>query len=165
MQVRDFKELYIEELRDLYSAEIQLIEALPKVAAAATSQDLVSALTRHHIQTRGHVSRLEKIFQDLNENPVGHTCKTIQGLIEENKGVIEAVEEGPLCDSALIIGCQKIAHYEIAGYGSLRTFADLMGYRQHVSFLNDTLEEQKGAEQGLSGIAEEIYRMGEPGVH
>lgn len=162
MQVKDFKELYIEELRDIYSAENQLVEALPKIANAATSQSLVSALRKNLSQTRRHVDRLERIFRDLEEEPAGHACETIQGFIRDNAEVIDHVEEGPLCDSALIIGCQKIEHYEIAGYGSLKVFAQLMGYERHVGFLNETLEEEMDADRDLSGLAQEIYGMGVP---
>ncbi len=159
MSIETFKELYVEELRDLYSAETQLVEALPKVAEAATSQELIEAIEAHLDQTRNQVARLQSLFRDLDENPEGETCQAMKGLIKETKDAIDEIEEGPLLDAALIIMAQKVEHYEIAGYGSVKTLASSSGHDQHVQLLEETLNEEKGADQKLTSIAEAVVNQ------
>ena len=149
------KKLYIDELKDLYSAENQLVKALPKMAKAATSGDLRAGFEEHLEQTKDHVQRLETIFQQLGESPKGKKCKGMEGLIEEGSEAIEEYD-GELLDAALIGAAQRVEHYEMAGYGTVRAFAEELGESDHVSLLDETLEEEKETDKKLSGLAEEI---------
>jgi ferritin-like metal-binding protein YciE len=149
------KELYVEELRDLYNAENQLVKALPKMAKAATSEELRAGFEAHLEQTRGHVQRLEKIFNELGESPKGKKCKGMEGLIEEGSETIEE-HDGALLDAALIGAAQRVEHYEIAGYGTVIAFADELGESEHISLLRETLEEEEETDQKLSTLAEDI---------
>jgi ferritin-like metal-binding protein YciE len=146
------KGLYIDELKDLYSAENQLVKALPKMARAVTSEDLRAGFEEHLEQTKGHVQRLETIFQQLGESPKGKKCKGMEGLIEEGS---EAIEEhaGAVLDAALIGAAQRVEHYEMAGYGTVIAFAEELGESKHVSLLNETLEEEKETDEKLTGLA------------
>jgi ferritin-like metal-binding protein YciE len=150
------KELYIDELKDLYSAENQLVRALPKMAKAASSEELREGFEKHLEQTRGHVQRLEKIFQALGESPKGKTCKGMQGLIEEGSEATEEDYEGSVMDAALIGAAQRVEHYEIAGYGTVRSMAETLGESNHVSLLEETLEEEKETDEKLTVLAEQI---------
>jgi ferritin-like metal-binding protein YciE len=149
------KELYVEELRDLYNAENQLLKALPKMAKAATSEELRAGFEAHLEQTRGHVQRLEKIFNALRESPKGKKCKGMEGLIEEGSETIEE-HDGALLDAALIGAAQRVEHYEIAGYGTVIAFAGELGESEHISLLRETLEEEEETDQKLSTLAEDI---------
>ena len=149
------KELYIDELKDLYSAENQLVKALPKMAKAAISEDLRSGFEEHLEQTKGHVQRLETIFQQLGESPKGKKCKGMEGLIEEGSEAIKE-HDGAVLDAALIGGAQRVEHYEIAGYGTVIAFAKELGKSEHVSLLNKTLEEEKATDEKLSELAGDI---------
>jgi len=149
------KDLYIDELKDLYSAENQLVKALPKMAKAATSEDLRSGFEEHLEQTRGHVQRLETIFQQLGESPKGKKCKGMEGLIEEGAEAIEE-HDGAVLDAALIGAAQRVEHYEMAGYGTVIAFAEELRESKHVSLLNKTLEEEKETDEKLSGLAGDI---------
>jgi ferritin-like metal-binding protein YciE len=155
MAEKGLKELYIDELKDLYSAENQLVKALPKMAKAATSEDLRAGFEEHLEQTKGHVQRLETIFQKLGENPRGKKCKGMEGLIEEGAEAIEEYD-GALLDAALIGAAQRVEHYEMAGYGTVSAFAEELGESEHVSLLDQTLEEEKETDEKLSQLAEEI---------
>ena len=150
------KELYIDELKDLYNAENQLVKALPKMAKAASSEELSQGFEEHLEQTRGHVQRLEKIFQSLGESPKGKKCKGMEGLVAEGAEVMEEDFEDSLMDAALIGAAQRVEHYEMAGYGTARTYATLLGFDEAASLLEQTLEEEKEADQSLSGLAEEL---------
>src|SRR5580698_3164983 len=152
MAVETLKDLYIDELKDLYSAENQLVKALPKMAKAATSPDLRAGFEEHLEQTKGHVQRLETIFQQLGESPKGKKCKGMEGLIEEGSEAIEEYD-GELLDAALIGAAQRVEHYEMAGYGTVSAFAEELGESKHVSLLNETLEEEKETDEKLSGLA------------
>jgi len=158
MAEKGLKELYIDELKDLYSAENQLVKALPKMAKAATSEDLRAGFEEHLEQTKGHVQRLETIFQMLGESPKGKKCKGMGGLIEEGA---EATEEydGALLDAALIGAAQRVEHYEMAGYGTVSAFAEELGESEHVSLLDQTLEEEKETDEKLSQLAQEINAL------
>jgi len=156
MPNQGLKELYIEELKDLYSAETQLVKALPKLARAATSEELRRGFEDHLEQTKGHVERLQKIFDMLEESPKGKKCKGMEGLIEEGSEVTEEDYEGSLLDAALIGAAQRVEHYEIAGYGTVRSFAETLGETEHVSLLNETLEEEKETDEKLTELATQI---------
>ncbi|MGB9067723.1 MAG: ferritin-like domain-containing protein [Candidatus Acidiferrales bacterium] len=156
MQENQLRELYVEELRDLYSAEKQLVKALPKMAKAATSSDLRSGFEEHLEQTKGHVSRLEQIFDSLDENATGKTCKGMQGLIKEGSEMIEEDPEQEQLDAGLISAAQRVEHYEIAGYGCVRTYAQLLGDGEAASLLEQTLKEEKETDAKLTQLAENI---------
>jgi ferritin-like metal-binding protein YciE len=153
---KGLKELYIDELKDLYSAETQLVKALPKMAKAASSDELRRGFEEHLEQTRGHVERLEKIFKTLGESPKGKTCKGMQGLIEEGAVVIAEDFEGSLMDAALIGAAQRVEHYEIAAYGTVCAFAKELGESDQATLLNETLDEEKETDEKLTELAEEI---------
>jgi ferritin-like metal-binding protein YciE len=156
MKENQLKEIYVEELKDLYSAENQLVKALPKMAKAATSDDLRAGFEEHLQQTKGHVQRLEDIFKTLGENPKGKTCKGMQGLVTEGSEMIEEEDEGEGLDVGLISAAQRVEHYEIAGYGSVAAYADLLGEEEAASLLRMTLEEEKETDKKLTELAREI---------
>jgi ferritin-like metal-binding protein YciE len=156
MPNQGLKELYIDELKDLYSAENQLVKALPKLAKAASSAELRQGLEEHLEQTKGHVQRLEKIFAVLDESPKGRECKGMEGLIEEGSEVMEEDFEDSLLDAALIGAAQRVEHYEIAAYGTVRSFAETLGESEHRSLLNETLEEEKETNEKLTELAQQI---------
>jgi ferritin-like metal-binding protein YciE len=143
MADQGLKELYLDELKDLYNAENQLVKALPKMAKAASSDKLRQGFEEHLEQTKNHVQRLEKIFQTLGESPKGKKCKGMEGLIEEGSEVMEEGYEGSVMDAALIGAAQRVEHYEIAGYGTVRTMAETLGESDHVSLLEETLQEER----------------------
>ena len=140
MSVKTINELLLDELKDLYSAEKQITKALPKMAKAASSQDLKSAFESHLEETQGHVERLDKIFENLGKSPRGKTCHGMQGLLEEGSEMISESEKGPVRDAGLISAAQRVEHYEMAGYGSVREFASILGQNEIASLLEETLE-------------------------
>jgi len=150
------KELYVDELKDLYNAENQLVKALPKMAKAASSEELRQGFEEHLEQTRGHVERLEKIFKSLDESPKGKKCMGMEGLIKEGSEVMGEDFEGALMDAALIGAAQRVEHYEIAAYGTVSEFAKLLGENKHVSLLEETLQEEKDTDDKLTALAKEI---------
>jgi ferritin-like metal-binding protein YciE len=156
MPNQGLKELYIDELKDLYNAENQLVKALPKLARAAASDELRQGFEEHLEQTKGHVQRLEQIFEMLDESPKGKKCKGMEGLIEEGSEVMEEDYEGDLLDAALIGAAQRVEHYEIAGYGTVRSMAETLGETDHVSLLEKTLEEEKETDEKLTHLAQQI---------
>jgi ferritin-like metal-binding protein YciE len=162
MAEEGLKELYIDELKDLYSAENQLVKALPKMAKAATSEDLRGGFEEHLEQTKGHVQRLETIFQQLGERPKGKKCKGMEGLIEEGSEAIEE-NEGAVLDAALVGAARHVEHYEMAGYGTVIAFAEELGESKHVSLLNETLEEEKETDEKLTGLAGDINAQANQG--
>lgn len=147
-------DLFIEELRDLHSAESQLLEAIPAMAEAASDALLKGAFENHARQTGIHLERLERIFKELGENPRGRTCKAMKGLIAEGREHIEAKAGPAVKDAALIASAQRIEHYEIAGYGTARTFATLLGHGDAAALLRQTLEEEGDTDQRLTLIAQ-----------
>ncbi len=155
MKVKTLNELYVDELRDLYSAETQIVRALPKISKAVTTPELRKALEAHLEQTHGQIERLKTIFGELAEKPSGHTCKAMQGLLEEGDELIETVAEGPVRDAALIGACQKVEHYEGAGYGTAKTFATILGFKDHVKLLEETESEEFQADALLTQLAVE----------
>lgn len=156
MPEQGLKDLYIGELKDLYSAENQLVKALPKMAKAASSDELRQGFEKHLEQTRGHVQRLEKIFKSLDESPKGKKCAGMEGLVKEGREVMEEDFEGALMDAALIGAAQRVEHYEIAAYGTASEFAKILGEFEHVSLLEETLQEEKETDEELTKLAEEI---------
>jgi ferritin-like metal-binding protein YciE len=156
MEHQALKELYVDELKDIYNAENQLVKALPKMAKAATSDDLRTAFEEHLEQTRGHVQRLEQIFKAHGEKPTGKKCKGMEGLVAEGQEMMDEDFEGDLMDAALISAAQRVEHYEIAAYGTVRTYAELLGEDEAVTLLEQTLEEEKETDQKLSDLASDI---------
>lgn len=150
------RELYIDELKDLYSAEKQLVKALPKLAKAASSDELRSGFEEHLEQTKGHAQRLEQIFEMLGEKPTGKKCKGMEGLVEEGSELTGEDYEGALLDAALIGAAQRVEHYEIAAYGTAVAFAELLEESEHVSLLNETLEEEKETDEKLTELSKQI---------
>jgi ferritin-like metal-binding protein YciE len=154
MKMESLKDLYLEQLRDLYDAEMQLVEALPKMAEAAHDSDLKNAFSQHLRQTREHVSRLERIFSSLGEKPTGQTCHGMKGLIKEGQEMIKAKGDPDVIDAGLIAAANRVEHYEIAGYGTVRTYAETLGADEAVRLLEKTLQEEEEADDKLTEIAE-----------
>jgi ferritin-like metal-binding protein YciE len=159
MSMDSLKDLYIDELKDLYNAENQLLKALPKMAKKASAPELKKAFQDHLTQTEGHVTRLEKIFKKLGEKPTGKTCKAMKGLVEEGKEVIEEDGDGSVLDAALIGAAQRVEHYEMAGYGVVRTFASLLGEDEAQDLLQRTLNEEGEADKKLTALAETVINV------
>jgi ferritin-like metal-binding protein YciE len=154
MKLKTLNDLFVDQLKDLYSAENQLLKALPKMAKAAESEELRDAFTAHLEETKGQVERLEKIFSGLDVSPRGKKCKAMEGLIEEGKELIEEDAEPNVKDAGLIGAAQKVEHYEIAAYGTARTIAQQLGHDDYADLLQETLDEEGAADQKLTDIAE-----------
>ena len=152
MEHKALKELFVDELKDLYSAENQLIKTLPKMAKAATSDDLRAGFEQHWEQTKEHARRLEEICTELGEKPTGKKCAGMEGLIEEGKEMMDEFEDDVL-DAAMISAAQRVEHYEIAAYGTVRTYAELLGHDRAVELLEQTLEEEKETDHKLTELA------------
>ncbi len=152
-------ELLVDELKDLYNAENQLLKALPKMAKAASAPELQEAFKSHLEETRGQVERLEAIFGELDESPKGKKCKAMEGLVAEGKDVIDEEGDPSVKDAALIASAQRIEHYEIAGYGCVRTFANLLGLTDIANKLQETLDEEGAADKKLTELAETIINV------
>ena len=159
MQENGLQRLYVEQLKDIYSAESQLLKALPKMAKAARSQDLRQGFEKHLEQTKGHVERLEQIFSSLDESPKGKKCMGMQGLIEEGEEVIQEDSATEALDAGLIAAAQRVEHYEIAAYGSVHAFAELLGDDDSVSLLQQTLDEEKETDKKLTELSVEINKQ------
>jgi ferritin-like metal-binding protein YciE len=145
---------FIDELRDAYDAEIQLVNALPKLAGAARHQDLKAAFISHLEETRGHVDKLEQVFASIEERPRGKHCDGIAGIIEEGKSIMEEPFDDPTLDACLIAAGQRAEHYEIAAYGTLLAWAKVMGHKKAAGLLEEILEQEKAADDTLNGLAE-----------
>jgi len=156
MKLDTLEKLYISELRDLYSAENQLLKALPKMAKGASSPELKEAFEKHLEQTKGHVERLEQLFEHLDESPKGKTCHGMKGLIEEGSEILKEDGEDSVLDAGMIVAAQKVEHYEIASYGSVRTFANLLGKVEAARLLESTLNEESETNEILNRLAEYI---------
>jgi ferritin-like metal-binding protein YciE len=156
MANKGLRDLYIDELKDLYNAENQLVKALPKMAKAASSHELRQGFEEHLEQTRGHVQRLEQIFKSLGESSKGKKCAAMEGLVKEGSEVMEEDFEGALMDAALIGAAQRVEHYEIAAYGTASEFAKLLGESEQVTLLEETLQEEKETDEKLTELAKEI---------
>lgn len=156
MSVGNLEELLIDELKDLYSAEKQIIRALPKIIKAVSTPELREGLTNHLEETRGQVTRLEKIGEVLGKKMPGKTCAGMKGVLEEGSEVLEDTEKGLVRDAALISACQRVEHYEMAGYGSAREFAKLLGQKEVAALLDETLAEEKNADKTLTGASRQV---------
>ncbi len=156
MEHNELKELYMDELRDLYDAENKLVKALPKLAKAAGSDKLRAGLEEHLEQTRGHVERLEEIFEALDEKPTGKKCAGMAGLVKEGEEIMDEDLSAEVMDAALISAAQRVEHYEIAAYGCVSAWAQLLGESEANALLEKTLEEEKETDQKLSQLSEEI---------
>jgi ferritin-like metal-binding protein YciE len=154
MKLESLKDLYLEQLKDLYSAENQLVEALPKMAEAASASDLRKGFTDHLRQTQEHVKRLDRIFKSLGEDPSGTTCHGMKGLVKEGDEMIKMKGEPEAKDAGLIAAAQRVEHYEIAAYGTVRTYAELLGHDEHVTLLEKTLNEEEETDERLTELAE-----------
>lgn len=159
MSMDSLKDLYIDELKDLYNAENQLVKALPKMAKKASAPQLKRAFQDHLEQTKGHVNRLEKILKGLGEKPGGKTCKAMKGLVEEGKEIIDEDGNDSVLDAALIGAAQRVEHYEMAGYGVARTFASLLGDNNAAATLQRTLNEEGETDKKLTALAESIINV------
>src|SRR5580704_11256957 len=156
MSVETMQELLIDELKDLYSAEKQIVRALPKIAKAASSTELQEALLGHLEETKVQVGRLEKIGEIVGKKLTGKTCVGMKGVLEEGSEVLEDTDKGVVRDAALISACQRVEHYEMAGYGSARAFAKMLGESEVAELLDETLAEEKNADKTLTGASKQI---------
>ena len=154
--MKDLNELFLEELADIYDAEKQLIKALPKMAEKANSPELQSAFEDHLEQTQEHVRRLEEVFELFEQKPKGKKCEAMSGLIEEAQSLMKEEATPSVMDAALIAAAQKVEHYEIATYGCLRTWAELLGKDEAIDLLEETLSEEKDVDESLTDIASNI---------
>jgi ferritin-like metal-binding protein YciE len=156
MSVDSIEKLFIDELKDLYSAETQITKALPKLAKAATSSDLRSAFEHHLKETEGHVQRLEQVFEILGASPRGKSCEGMKGLLSEGSEVMHEAAQGDVRDVAMISAAQRVEHYEMAGYGSVRSYAERLGQTKIAQLLEATLEEEKAADKKLTDISQKF---------
>jgi ferritin-like metal-binding protein YciE len=156
MSVETLQELLVDELKDLYSAEKQIVRALPKLAKATASPELKEALLTHLEETKVQVGRLEKIGELVGKKLTGKTCAGMKGVLEEGPEVLEETEKGSVRDAALISACQRVEHYEMAGYGSAREFAKLLGQKEIALLLDETLAEEKNTDKKLNAIAKQV---------
>jgi len=156
MTTNSLQELYVDNLKDLYSAENQLVKALPKMAKAASSDELRQGFEEHLEQTRGHVQRLEQVFEMLGENPKGKKCAGMEGLIKEGSEIMDEDFEGAVMDAALISAAQRVEHYEIAAYGTVCAFAELLEENEHATLLGETLQEEKETDEKLTELSKQI---------
>ena len=156
MKHNALQELLIDELRDLYDAENRLVKALPKLAKAATSKELRAGFEEHLEQTRGHVDRLKEIFDSFGEKPTGKKCAGMMGLIQEGEEMMNEDFDAEVMDAALISAAQRVEHYEIAAYGCVSTWAELLGESEAGALLEKTLEEEKETDGKLTQLSEKI---------
>lgn len=156
MSVDTIERLFLEELKDLHSAETQITKALPKMAKAASSTELRAAFERHLKETEGHVQRLNKIFDSLGASSGRKTCEGMKGVLEEGSQMLHETEEGEVRDEALISAAQRVEHYEMAAYGTVRSYAERLGKSQIAQILQKTLDEEKAADKKLTDISEKI---------
>jgi ferritin-like metal-binding protein YciE len=156
MEMESLRDLYIHELKDLYSAENQLVKALPKMAKAANAKSLKAGFEKHLKETKEHVERLKKIFEELGESPGMKKCKAMEGLIKEGDEVASEDSEPEVKDAALIAAAQRVEHYEMAGYGCVRTYARLLGDKKAATTLQKTLDEEGATDKKLTDLAEGI---------
>ena len=155
MKDSEFHEFFVDEIKDIYWAEKHLVKALPKMKKAATSPELAAAFDKHTAETQIHIERLEQVFALLEEKPAAKKCDAMAGLLEEADGIIEDTDAGTMIrDAGLILGAQKVEHYEIATYGTLKTFAACMGHSEVEALLQLTLDEEKATDLALTEVAE-----------
>ena len=153
MKLESLEKLWVHELKDLYSAEAQILDALPKLIDAASHADLKAALIDHLDETKKQVARLEKLFETLAFEPGGQHCKGMEGLLKEGKDILDAEAEELVRDAAIIAGCQRVEHYEIAGYGTAIAYAEMLGEHEAASLLQQTIDEEAAADTKLTRLA------------
>jgi ferritin-like metal-binding protein YciE len=160
-QSKSLEKLFVEQLKDIYSAETQLVSALPKMAKAASTPELQQAFNMHLDETRNQVQRLEKLFEGMDASPRGKKCRGMEGLIEEGNELIKekAEYDSDTLDAGLIAAAQKVEHYEISAYGTVRAFAEQLGRREAIDILNQTLDEEYATDRKLSAIAESMVNQ------
>jgi ferritin-like metal-binding protein YciE len=156
MKLTTLDKLFHHELKDLYDAEHQVVKALPKLAETAASPELVAAFENHLEQTREHITRLESVFEEIGQRPERVSCAGMKGLIEEGNKLVSEDADPIVKDAALISAAQRVEHYEMAVYGTLRTWARLLGYEESATLLDETLDEEEGTDSALTGIAQGI---------
>jgi ferritin-like metal-binding protein YciE len=158
-QKETLQKLYIEQLRDLYSAEEQILEALPKMIKQTKHAELKRGFQEHYQQTEQQVQRLQKIFDDLGEKPEGHECQGMKGLLVEGEEAMEEYRDSDVLDAALIAAAQRVEHYEMAGYGCARTYAHMLGLQEQAALLQRTLEEEGDTDHKLTDLAETVVNI------
>ena len=156
MSVATAEELFVEELKDIYSAEKQAVKAYPRLTKAVQSEELKEAMQEHLEQTKGQVERLERIFEILDKRSSGKTCEGMKGLVQEAQSLVEEIENGPVLDAAIIGALQRVEHYEIAAYGTVATLAEAMGQEEVKELLGETLEEEKETDERLTQVAQAV---------
>lgn len=154
MKTKTLEDLFVENLKDIYYAERKILKALPKMARGAQSEELKAAFKKHADETDVHVQRLEQVFEELGRPARGKTCPAIDGIIEEGEEVMEAFKGTPALDAGLIAAAQAVEHYEISRYGTLRRWAELLGLKEAVTLLNQTLEEESETDEALTSLAD-----------
>jgi ferritin-like metal-binding protein YciE len=159
MKFETMEDLFLGEIQDLYDAEQRLVKALPGMAEAATSAELRQVFEKHLAETEGHVGRLEQIFSQMGKDPKATTCDAMKGLVKEGESIIDDIDQSPLRDAGLIAAANRVEHYEIAAYGSAKTFAQTLGLTGVVTLLAQTLQEEKMADQKLTEIAESMVNI------
>jgi ferritin-like metal-binding protein YciE len=156
MSISTIQDLFLDELKDIYSAEKQAIRSYPRIAKAASSDELKQALQKHLEQTKGQLERLDKAFEILEKRAGGKTCEAMKGLLEEAAEAVEEIERGPVLDVAIIAAAQRMEHYEIAAYGTVATLAEAMGQTEIQQLLAETLQEEKETDELLTGVAQSV---------
>lgn len=159
MKLENLQELYLDELKDVYDAEHQIVEALPKMEKAASDPELKEAFRTHLQETKSQVTRLEQIFEDLGEKPVRKTCKGMKGLLAEGDEYVKAHGDADTVDASLISAAQRVEHYEIAVYGTLRAYAECLDQEEHISLLQATLDEEGQTDKRLTMLAENVINL------
>ena len=159
MARESLQKLYVQQLRDLYSAEEQILEALPRMMKKATHHDLRRGFQEHERQTREQKQRLERIFSELGEKATGHKCKGMEGLIKEGEEAMKEFTDADVLDAALIASAQRVEHYEMAGYGCARTYANMLGLAEHADVLQRTLNEEGETDHKLTALAESVVNV------
>jgi ferritin-like metal-binding protein YciE len=159
MELQTLKDLYLHELKDLFSAEQQLVKALPKMAKAASNKELAAGFQEHLEQTRGHAQRLEQILSSHKATTRGPKCKGMEGLVAEGAEMIEEEADDEVKDAGLIAAAQRVEHYEMAGYGTARAYAELLGDQEGAKLLQTTLEEERQTDQKLSKLAKSAINV------
>jgi ferritin-like metal-binding protein YciE len=156
MKIETMEDLFLAQIEDLYDAEKRLVKALPKMSEAASSPELRQAFDSHLEETRAHVVRLEQVFAEMGREAKGETCDAMKGLIKEGEEMVDDIDESPLRDAGIIAAANRVEHYEIAAYGTARTFAETLSLPRAAALLEETLEEEKGADETLTAIAESM---------
>jgi ferritin-like metal-binding protein YciE len=159
MARESLQDLYVEQLRDLHSAENQILEALPKMIKKTTHPELKQALQQHERVTEKQVQRLETVFKELGEKATGHKCKGMEGLLAEGEEALKDFKNGDVLDAAIIASAQRVEHYEMAGYGTVRSMASMLGFDKQADLLQETLDEEGEADEKLSTLAERVVNI------